>query len=139
MLETSHHPGPLEAVNGDRRVQDRQRRDPLGHRGGELEPNWAADVVDHQVKAVERERGDRGDAEPPEPRPRVVKVDRTIHEPETREVERNAAKPPIGQLRKHLAVQERRSGHAVHTHNGLALPLLANEAPDGSHLELPPR
>ena len=59
--EGLHRPGTLELVDLDDRVEHRERADALGRRGGQLEADRAADVVHHEVEAVESERVDRGE------------------------------------------------------------------------------
>jgi hypothetical protein len=53
MRERLHHPGAPEGVDGNDRVQQQQRSDATARGGGDLEPDWSADVVDDQVDAVE--------------------------------------------------------------------------------------
>jgi len=72
-------------------VEDGQRPHPVGRRRRELEPHRTADVVHHQVEAIELQRIDGLPAEAPERGPRVVEVRRPLREPEPRKVERDSA------------------------------------------------
>src|SRR5204862_123343 len=54
--EGLHRPRALEAVHLDERVEHRDRADAVGHGGGQLEADGAADVVHHEVEAIEAER-----------------------------------------------------------------------------------
>ncbi len=86
------------------RIEDSQRCDAVRNRRGELEPDWPADVVHDEVEALEAKRIDRGDAETPQPSPRVVVAGRAVRQPETRQVERDPSQPARPQLGNHFAI-----------------------------------
>jgi hypothetical protein len=119
--ERLHRPWPPEGVDRDERVEHRQRRDPVGHRCGELEPDRPADVVDDDVKAREPERVDRGHAEAPQPRPRVIERDGPVGKPKAGQVERDASQAARRELGEQLAVQKTGRRNAVQTHDRVAV------------------
>jgi len=79
--ERLHRPRPLERVDIDDGVEDRQGLHPVWHRGGQLESDRTAEVVDDKMKVLQLERVDGGCAVATEPGPRVVEVFRPVGEP----------------------------------------------------------
>jgi len=59
----------LKRVDVDDGVEDCQRLHPLWHGGGQLEPDWPAEVVDDEMKALQLEGADGGCAVAAEPGP----------------------------------------------------------------------
>ena len=53
--EQLERPRPVEVLDGDDGVEDRERADPLGHHGAQLEPDRPAEIVHDEVEAVEPE------------------------------------------------------------------------------------
>ena len=137
--ERLHRPRALEAVDLHHRVEHGQRSHPLRRRGGQLEAHRAADVVHHEVEALEPEGIDGGEREAPETRPAVVEVGRALGQAEPGQVECDAAQPARGELAHHLAVQEARRRNPVHAYHGLALALVEHEAAHAGGVEVAAR
>jgi len=72
-------------------LEDCQGLHPVRHRGGQLESDRTADVVDDEMKALQLERVDGGHRALAEPRPGVVEVLRAVGEPQAGQGERYAA------------------------------------------------
>jgi hypothetical protein len=58
--ERLHRPRALEGGHADHRVEHRQRSHAIGHARHHVEPDRPADVVHHQVEALQLERVDGG-------------------------------------------------------------------------------
>src|ERR1700682_3465491 len=101
--EGMHRPRSPEHGAVDRRIEHGQRADALGMRDGPFETDWAADVVHHKMAAIDPECVDRLAGPSGQAAPRVVEIAGPLGQSETGEVEGNAAQPPGGQLREHLA------------------------------------
>jgi len=127
--------GRLKPSTSTRVFEDRERADALGRGCGQLEADRAADVVHDEVKAIEVERVDRGAGPAAVARPGVVEVVGPRRQAEARQVEGHAAQPPRGQLVEHLAVEERRGGHAVDAHHGVSVARLPHERRHAGGLE----
>jgi len=82
------------------------------------------------VKALELARVDPGHAEAAEAGAGVVEPGWPIGEPESGQVEPDAAQSSRRELGQHFAVEERRRRHAVQADHWLAFAVLAHEAAD---------